>query len=95
MDRDAPFGDEAEVFAVPVSGETEGEAQRMAVLLWNKSLRTKEITVTMEELGLSSEQAYRVRDLWTHKDWSVPVKKEVKGVIPSHGVLLVTLTPIM
>jgi alpha-galactosidase len=75
-----------EVWARPLKG---GER---AVVLFNRSGAAKEMSVDWEALQLPASLKADVKDLWTKE-----IKKGVKGkfiaTVPSHGAVMIRLTP--
>jgi alpha-galactosidase len=61
-----------------------------AVGLFNRGDSPARIAVQWSELGLHG--AYRVRDLWTHRDTG-PIDGEHAALVEPHGVVLVRLEP--
>ena len=62
----------------------------VAAVLLNTSGTPADITVSWNELGISSGQA-RVRDLWTHADLGVKIDSYTAGAIPPHGSAMVVI----
>jgi alpha-galactosidase len=75
---------DTEVWAKPLSGGG------YAVGLFNLGSSAADIEVAWSELKLAD--ASRVRDLWRHSDMG-RVKGSLKMTTPSHGVVLVRVTP--
>jgi alpha-galactosidase len=63
-----------------------------AVILFNRGAEAKSISVDWTELGYPATLNARVRDLWAHKDLG-PMKGRLTATAPSHGVVMVTITP--
>ncbi len=74
-----------EVWARQLSGD-----DTYAVILLNRTDAEADITVTWDSVGLSTNSAL-VRDLWEHADVGV-VADEYTATVPSHGVVMVTVT---
>jgi len=76
-----------QVWAKPLAGG------RRAVALLNRTDAAAAIAVEWQELGLARGVRARVRDLWVHAERGARSGGyEVK--VPSHGVVLVTITPV-
>ena len=74
-----------EVWAKQLSGD-----DAYAVVLFNRTEAEADITVTWEDLGLSSNSAL-VRDLWDHADVGM-LDDDYTATVLSHGVVMVTVT---
>lgn len=88
VDRDAPSGLLHEIWSAPLSGNS------MAVMLANRAPVESLMTVTWEMLGLSSNSVYKVRDLWKHEDIHAAQRTQVNVLVPSHGAVMLKLTPV-
>lgn len=75
-----------EVWARPLTGG------RRAVALLNRSKTTQKISVDWETLHYPASLKAGVRDLWQHKSLGV-ARGNFSAEVPSHGVVMVTLTP--
>ena len=75
-----------EVLARPLQGGNR------AVILFNRGIADQEITVDWENLGYPGHVSAMVRDLWQHKDLGKFTGK-FSAVVPSHGVVMVTVKP--
>jgi alpha-galactosidase len=62
-----------------------------AVVLFNRSSGDEKISVTWQEIELSEQEA-TVRDLWEKKDLG-RFQNGFSAVVPSHGVVMVKITP--
>jgi len=76
-----------QVWSKPVRGGAR------AVALLNRNDASAAIGVEWRDLGLAGNGRARVRDLWAHADRGVRSGSYVVQV-PSHGVVLVTITPV-
>lgn len=74
-----------EVWSKKLSGD-----DTYAVILFNRSEESAEITADFEEVGLSASKA-EVRDLWKHEDLG-EFEDEFSDEVPAHGVVMVTMT---
>ena len=63
-----------------------------AVILFNRGAEAKAIAVDWTELGYPAGLKARVRDLWAGKDLGA-MKGRFAATAPSHGVVMVTITP--
>jgi alpha-galactosidase len=63
-----------------------------AVVLFNRDSKERQIGVTWEELGYPDHLSAAVRDLWQKKDLG-KFTGEFSAPVPSHGVVMVTVTP--
>ncbi|MFM7338960.1 MAG: hypothetical protein ACKO2H_02510, partial [Bacteroidota bacterium] len=50
------------------------------------------ISITKEELGITQNIPYRIKDLWTQKELGY-LDQQIQFSIPSHGVRLIALIP--
>ncbi len=66
------------------------EDGNLAVGLFNVGPQEEKVTAEWKDLGLQGKQA--VRDLWRQKDLGV-VENEFSASVPSHGVVLVKVSP--
>ena len=57
-----------------------------AVTLFNESDAPQRITTSASAVGMPAAPAYRVRDLWAHKD--LTAEPEFTAEVPSHGVVM-------
>ena len=92
IDQD-PLGKQATQIAV--KGEIETWARPLAdgsvaVGLFNRGPASAEVSVSTSDLKLSGK--VRARDLWSHKV-VLPQGDAFSGTVPSHGVLLLRITP--
>jgi alpha-galactosidase len=88
-----PLGKQAA--RVAKDGDTEVWAKDMedgskAVGLFNRGDEPAQVTATLSTLGLTGEQT--IRDLWRQQDVA-HASDEYKATVPSHGVLLLKLSP--
>jgi len=70
-----------EVWSKKLSGD-----QTYAVVLFNRTAASADITVTWASLGITASSA-TVRDLWAHSDLG-SISTEYKATVPSHGVVM-------
>ena len=63
-----------------------------AVVLFNRSLKEDNISVSWEELGYPGYLKAKVRDLWLHKDLGEFTGK-FSANVPSHDAVMITVTP--
>lgn len=63
-----------------------------AVILFNRGAEARSISVDWTELGYPATLKAKVRDLWAHKDLG-RMKGRFAATAPSHGVVMVTVTP--
>ncbi len=70
-----------EVWSKKLSGN-----QTYAVVLFNRTGASADITVTWSSLGITSASA-TVRDLWSHTDLG-PTATQYTATVPSHGVVM-------
>jgi alpha-galactosidase len=70
-----------EVWSKKLSG-----TQTYAVVLFNRTAASADITVTWSSLGITSTSA-TVRDLWSHTDLG-PTTTQYTATVPSHGVVM-------
>lgn len=89
MDADAGVGKFLEIWSVPLANDS------LAVVLANKGPIPSKMTATWEMLGLKSNIPYKVRDLWKHVDFPVPVTGETSSIVGSHDVVMLILSKIM
>jgi alpha-galactosidase len=75
-----------EVWAKELSG-----GDRAAVL-FNRSATDQQMTLNWEDVGYPGHVPATVRDLWQHKDMG-KVAGKFSAMVPSHGVVMVTLKP--
>jgi len=68
-----------------------GDGSR-AVVLFNRSLKEENISVSWEELGYPGYLKAKVRDLWLHKDLGI-FTKEFSAAVPSHDAVMITVIP--
>jgi alpha-galactosidase len=64
-----------------------------AVVLFNRSLENKKMTVKWEEMGYPGHLKAKVRDLWQHKEVG-DFKKSYSVDVPPHDVVMVRVTPL-
>ena len=64
-----------------------------AAVLFNRSLKTREIPVSWEELGYPGYIKAKVRDLWQHKN-AGDYKKSFSATVPSHDAVMIRVTPL-
>ena len=76
---------ELEVWAKQLEGD-----DTYAMILFNRTESEADISVTWEQLGLSSSAAL-VRDLWQMEDLG-EVEDEYTATVPSHGVVMLKVT---
>jgi alpha-galactosidase len=60
--------------------------QTYAVVLFNRTAASADITVTWASLGITGSSA-TVRDLWSHTDLG-PTATQYTATVPSHGVVM-------
>jgi len=84
-DIEAPVGT-SEVWSGPISNDN------IAVVLFNRGLFTKNITVNWEDIGLESGVSVLIRDLWEHNDVGIFSNAYTAEVV-SHGIVMVKLMP--
>ena len=94
VDRDAPAGKEIEVWSAPLYGNS------FAILVLNKSDRTKDTTVSWDHIGIPS--SFRTRGrlnvLNFHNLWSRSHSHQVYNnlgftvIVASHGVAMFNIT---
>jgi alpha-galactosidase len=94
IDQDA-FGMEGR--RVVKSGDSEVWAKQLkdgsrAVALLNRGASETEISVKWEDLGYTTHLSASVRDLWAHADLP-KVSGAFSAKVPSHGVVVVRVTP--
>jgi alpha-galactosidase len=70
-----------EVWSKKLSG-----TQTYAVVLFNRTTASADITVTWTSLGMTSTSA-TVRDLWSHTDLG-SIATQYTATVPSHGVVM-------
>ncbi|HEU4869703.1 MAG TPA: alpha-galactosidase [Pyrinomonadaceae bacterium] len=63
-----------------------------AVVLFNRSAKETEISVSWTDIGYPQTLAANVRDLWAHKDLG-QLTGSFSATVPSHGVVMVTIKP--
>lgn len=63
-----------------------------AVVLFNRGEQNADIAVRWEEVGYPGHLPANVRDLWAAKDLG-KVSGEFSAAVPSHGVVMIRLTP--
>ena len=64
-----------------------------AVVLFNRSLKAENISVSWEELGYPGYLQAVVRDLWQHQDTGT-FKNKYNAMVPSHDVIMIKVTPV-
>ena len=64
-----------------------------AVVLFNRSLKTENISVSWEELGYPAYMKAIVRDLWQHKDIG-KLKEQFNTNVPPHDAVMIKVTPL-
>jgi alpha-galactosidase len=94
VDQD-PLGSEGK--RVWKNGDLEIWAKKMqdgsrAVVLFNRGNVEREITVNWKNLGYPDHLNAAVRDLWLKQDVGKSTGK-LTASVPSHGVVMVTVTP--
>jgi hypothetical protein len=83
----APQVGTGQVWARPLKSSV-GEA-KVAILLFNPSETTANVTATWAQVGLPSGKKAVVRDLWTKHTTE---QTELTSVVPPHGGVMVTAT---
>ncbi len=78
--------DDLEVWARPLAGGNR------AVILLNRGTAQQEIRVNWEALGYPAHLSAAVRDLWLKKDLG-KFTGQYSALVPSHGVVMVTVKP--
>jgi alpha-galactosidase len=73
-----------EVWSKELSGN-----QTYAVVLFNRTAASADITVTWASLGITSTSA-TVRDLWSHTDLG-SIDTQYTATVPSHGVVMLSV----
>jgi alpha-galactosidase len=78
-------------------GDTEVWAKQLrdgsrAVILFNRGIDETQISVSWEELGYPAHLSVGVRDLWIKKDLG-GFTSRFGAKVPSHGVVMVKVTP--
>jgi alpha-galactosidase len=63
-----------------------------AVILFNRAAADARIAVRWPEIGYPATVPALVRDLWAHRDVG-KVTGSYEAVVPSHGVVMVRVTP--
>ena len=63
-----------------------------AVVLFNRSAKDAEVSVSWTDIGYPQHLAANVRDLWAHKDLG-KLSGSFAATVPSHGVVMVTIKP--
>jgi alpha-galactosidase len=63
-----------------------------AVILFNRGPAEQNIVATWEEIGYPAHLSASVRDLWQHKDVG-KITGKFSAIVPSHGVVMVTVRP--
>jgi alpha-galactosidase len=76
-----------EVWAVDLKG---GD---VAIVLFNRSSQTQQITATFEEVGMATGTSAGVRDLWAHQDLGIQ-NGSITATVDSHDVVALRLTPV-
>jgi alpha-galactosidase len=94
VDQD-PLGQQGR--RVRKDGDLEVWAKQMAngsraVVLLNRAAIPQQIAVNWEDLGYPARLSADVRDLWAKKDFG-KVTGKFSAQVPSHGVVMVTVTP--
>jgi len=75
-----------EVWAGPLKGGS------VAVVLFNRSGSSSQITAAWADIGLKNGVSAQVRDLWAHKDLG-NFSNNFSATVQSHGVVVVKITP--
>jgi len=75
-----------EVWAGPLKGGS------VAVVLFNRSGSSSQITAAWADIGLKNGVLAQVRDLWAHKDLG-NFSNNFSAIVQSHGVVVVKITP--
>jgi len=75
-----------EVWAGPLKGGS------VAVVLFNRSGSSSQITAAWADIGLKNGVSAQVRDLWAHKDLG-NFSNNFSAIVQSHGVVVVKITP--
>jgi alpha-galactosidase len=78
--------DNAEVWAKKLAGNA------VAVVLFNRDTKEKNIAVSLLEIGLAHDSEAGVRDLWAHKDLG-RVKGAFAARVEPHSAVMVKITP--
>jgi len=96
VDQD-PLGKQGRRVRRDAAGELEVWSKELedgsrAVILFNRGAVEHNVTASWEELGYPNHLSAAVRDLWLHKDLGVFTGK-FEAIVPSHGVVMVTVKP--
>ncbi|KAJ9540062.1 hypothetical protein OSB04_026568 [Centaurea solstitialis] len=75
-----------EVWAGPL------QHNKVAVILWNRSGSTSQITAYWSDIGLNSTTVVNARDLWRHST-KRSIKGQISATIQSHACKMYVLTP--
>ncbi|CAI5487839.1 unnamed protein product, partial [Closterium sp. Naga37s-1] len=67
---------------------------RKVVALVNRGVRSANVTVSWEEIGLNPEQHIHARDLWKDYTMNSANSKDLNAQVGSHGVRLFVLWPV-
>lgn len=81
------YGD-LEVWAKPLISTTSGQ---VAVTLLNRSNESKNMSFSLDSIGLASQKGYTYKDLWSKKDYATSTDKELSFTVPSHGVMVLKI----
>jgi Alpha-galactosidase len=85
--RVAKSGD-LEVWARPLVSTMSGT---VAVALLNRSKETKNITCSMDSVGINATKGYTVKDLWTKEKCSTAKAEEIVKQVPPHGIVVLRI----
>lgn len=61
-----------------------------AVVLFNRGDSSAQMTTTADEIGLTEGRAFKVRDLWEHKQRAT--RGSINATVPAHGVAMFTVS---
>lgn len=89
VDRDAPTGLKQEIWSTPLVDNS------IAVMLANRGPIESIMTLSWDMIGVDSGSVYKVRDLWKHEDIHAAQKNQLNVLVPSHGVVMLKLSPVM
>jgi alpha-galactosidase len=67
----------------------------VAVALLNRSDKKTAIILNLDSIGISADEGYTMRDLWTKKDYKASTEKQVSFDVPAHGVVVLKIIGIL
>ncbi|AVR47134.1 alpha-galactosidase [Christiangramia fulva] len=79
---------DTEVWAKPLTSTMSG---KVAVALLNRSNKEQIIKFSLEAVGLDSQTAVNIRDLWKHKDLETRVRKDLSAKVLPHGTVVLKI----